>query len=105
MKKILTSISTIIVIFSAMAQNNTATAERKIQHNINLEAPEEYTRLVRKGDNSLATLQRLGDTYYFNADMTNAVHWYGQLFSKYERSLSTTYIFRYVHALNCSGNY
>ncbi|WP_350286822.1 OmpA family protein [uncultured Croceitalea sp.] len=104
MKKILTSISTIIVVFSAIGQN-TAVAEQKFQDYFYLEAAEEYERLVRKGDTSLATLQRLGDTYYFNADMTNAVHWYGQLFSKYERSLSTTYIFRYVHALKGTGNY
>jgi len=102
------SIAFIITLFSfcaGMAQSATPTAEKKFDNYYYIEAAKEYERLVRKGDSSQETLQRLGDVYYFNADMANAVNWYGQLFSRYERSLTTEYIFRYIHALKGVGNY
>ncbi len=68
-------------------------------------AAKQYESLANKGDDSQHVLQRLGDSYFFNTDMENAVKWYGLLFSKYEHVLEPEYAFRYVHALKGVGNY
>ncbi|WP_165395263.1 OmpA family protein [Flagellimonas allohymeniacidonis] len=68
-------------------------------------AAKQYESLTKKGDDSQHVLQRLGDCYFFNTDMENAVKWYGLLFSKYENVLTPEYTFRYVHALKGVGNY
>ncbi|PRX57431.1 OmpA family protein [Flagellimonas meridianipacifica] len=68
-------------------------------------AAKQYESLANKGDDSQHVLQRLGDSYFFNTDMENAVKWYGLLFSKYEKVLEPEYAFRYVHALKGVGNY
>ncbi|WP_420401869.1 OmpA family protein [Flagellimonas sp.] len=70
-----------------------------------VKAAKQYETLVRKGEDSQRVLQRLGDAYFYNTDMENAVKWYGVLFSKYEKVLEPEYAFKYVHALKGVGNY
>ena len=68
-------------------------------------AAKQYQTMVLKGEDSQHVLQRLGDSYYFNSDMENAARWYGMLFSKYEKILTPDYVFKYVHALQGTGDY
>ncbi|MCL6274632.1 OmpA family protein [Muricauda sp. 2012CJ35-5] len=70
-----------------------------------VKAAKQYETMVRKGEQSQHVLQRLGDAYFFNTDMENAVKWYGVLFTKYEKILEPKYAFRYVHALKGIGDY
>ena len=50
-------------------------------------------------------LQNLGDSYYYNFQMNNAVRAYGQLFFTYKDSLDKETYFRYANALKGTGDY
>lgn len=106
MKTVISFLLLLFISFTqVLAQKSTSRAEKEFENFHYIDAAKEYERKVRKGDDSQETLQRLADTYYNNADMENAVKWYGLLFSKYERTLKAAYIFKYIHALKGVGNY
>ncbi len=105
MKTILFFLLTSFLIAPGFAQESKSRAEKDFEDFSYIDAAKEYERKVVKGDDSQETLQRLGDAYYNNVDMANASKWYGQLFSKYERTLSPEYIFKYIHSLKGIGNY
>ncbi len=91
--------------FLGSAQSDYKTAEKNFESLWYIKAAEQYERIIAKGDDSQEVLERVADAYYYNTDMENASKWYGQLFSKYEKSVAPTYIFRYAHALKGVGNY
>ena len=105
MKSQLYLLFAVLFLNAGWGQEPNTKAEKNFQNYYYVDAAKEYERRVRKGDYSQETLQNLGDTYFYNSDMTNAVTWYAQLFSRYERTLGPEYIFRYVHALKGVGNY
>ncbi|MGD1947247.1 MAG: OmpA family protein [Croceivirga sp.] len=105
MKTFITFLVTLTFLIAGWSQESTSMAEKNFDNFHYIDAAKAYERKVRKGDDSQETLQRLGDTYYHNADMANAVKWYGQLFSKYERTLTLEYVFKYIHTLKGVGNY
>lgn len=49
--------------------------------------------------------EKLGDCYYFNSKMKQAVLYYEILIDKYEKVVSPTYLYRYSQALKGIGNY
>ncbi|MGX1931291.1 OmpA family protein [Flagellimonas sp. 2504JD4-2] len=91
--------------FTANAQLKYQNADINFDNLMYARAAKQYENIVRKGDDSRKVLERLGDAYFFNTDMENAVKWYTVLFSKYENELSAEYTFRYVHALKGVNNY
>ncbi len=97
--------SVILMANLVFAQNDDTTAEKNFDALWYKKAAEQFQAQVERGDYSKQTLQKVGDAYYFNTDMQNAVKWYGQLFANYEQVLEPTYIFRYIHALKGVGNY
>ncbi|MCV9931565.1 OmpA family protein [Flavobacterium sp. LS1R47] len=62
-----------------------------------------YERLVEKGYNSKEIYARLGDTYFFNSDYSNALKWYSKLFEDGEYSLPE-YFYRYSVCLRATDN-
>lgn len=60
-----------------------------------VKAAEAYEQLPQ----SKQVLQNLGDCYYYNFQMTNAVKAYGQLFFTYKDSVKKDVFFRYANAL------
>ncbi|MEN1783892.1 MAG: OmpA family protein [Bacteroidota bacterium] len=97
---------TALLLTQGWAQEKRPTnADKKYQDFHYLDAAAAYEREVRKGDDTQVTLEKLGDAYYNNNDMAQAAQWYGQLFSKYERTISPAYIFKYILALKGVGNY
>ena len=95
----------LLLIGTAHAQLKYNDADTNFDNLLYVRAAKQYESLANKGDDSQHVLQRLGDSYFFNTDMENAVKWYGLLFSKYENVLEPEYAFRYVHALKGVGNY
>ncbi len=91
--------------FLGNAQSEYKSAEKNFESLWYMKAAEQYERIIARGDDSQKVLQRVADAYYYNTDMENASKWYGQLFSKYEKSVAPTYVFRYAHALKGIGNY
>lgn len=60
-----------------------------------VKAAEAYEQLPQTKEN----LQNLGDSYYYNFQMTNAVRAYGQLFFTFKDSVKKDVLFRYANAL------
>ena len=66
-----------------------------------VKAAEMYEQL---GENQ-KVLQNLGDCYYNNSQMKEAVRAYGQLFLTFKDSVKPEYYFRFAHALLGEANY
>jgi outer membrane protein OmpA-like peptidoglycan-associated protein len=70
-----------------------------------IDSREIYLRVVEKGYQSQDIYQRLGDSYYFNADLNDAAYWYGTLIEVYETNVNSEYYFRYAQCLKSLGQY
>ena len=64
-----------------------------------------YQRVLDKGYKSVDLLQRLGNSYYFNADYENAGKVYEELVASYPEQTGSEYYFRYSHTLKSLGQY
>jgi len=64
-----------------------------------------YQKVLDKGYKSADLLQRLGNSYYFNADYENAGKVYEELISSYPEETGSEYFFRYSHTLKSLGDY
>lgn len=63
-----------------------------------------YERVAEKGHVSADLYQKLGNSYYFNADLNNAKKWYEKLIDLNEE-IEPEYYFRYSHTLKSVGEY
>lgn len=63
-----------------------------------VKAAEAYEQVIQTKQ-SRQVLQNLGDCYYYNFQMTNAVRAYGQLFFTFKDSVKKEVFFRYANAL------
>jgi peptidoglycan-associated lipoprotein len=66
-----------------------------------VKAAEAYEQLPQ----SKVVLQNLGDSYYYNFQMTNAVRAYGQLFFTHKDSVKKEVFFRYANALKGTADF
>lgn len=64
-----------------------------------------YLRATEKGEKSTTLFANLADSYYFNADMENAVKWYNELMNYDLPAVKGEYYFRYSQALKAAGEY
>ncbi|UQD57113.1 tetratricopeptide repeat protein [Flavobacterium sp. K5-23] len=96
----------IVLVFSlySQAQNGNKTINDNKQTNYtNFEAIKTYERVAEKGYKSIDIFRKLGDSHYFNGDMTKAAKWYGELFIM-TTNLESVYYYRYSDALKQTGN-
>jgi len=70
-----------------------------------IEAQQIYLKLAEDGYASAEILAKLGDTYYFNDDLTKAHEWYEKLFTSYEEDVKSEYFFRYAQSLKLVNKY
>ncbi|MFZ4106281.1 OmpA family protein [Flavobacterium sp.] len=63
-----------------------------------------YERIFAKGYKSQDLLQKLGDSYYFKADLDNAAKWYTELFN-FTQEVTPEYYYRYSQSLKAVKNY
>ena len=63
-----------------------------------------YERIFAKGYKSQDLLQKLGDSYYFKADLDNAAKWYTELFN-FTQDVTPEYYYRYSQSLKAVKNY
>ena len=78
--------------------------DKKYEKYAYIDAIKTYERIAEKGYKSPEMLQKLGNSYYFNADLTNAAKWYGELFALTE-DVDAEYFYRYSQSLKSIGNY
>jgi len=79
-------------------------AEKNYDKYAYINAINTYERIVEKGYTSPDILKKLGNSYYFNAELEQAEKWYGQLFAMTEE-VEPEYFFRYAQSLKAIGNY
>ncbi|WP_343624032.1 OmpA family protein [Flavobacterium lindanitolerans] len=93
------------VCFSGYAQKSAvASADKKYEKYAYIDAIKTYERVAEKGYKSQDMLQKLGNSYYFNADLENAAKWYGELFAM-TQDVEPEYFYRYSQSLKGIGEY
>ncbi len=63
-----------------------------------------YERVAEKGYKSVDMFQKLGNAYYYNADLVKANKWYEELFAM-KQPVDAEYYYRYAQTLKSVGNY
>ena len=69
-----------------------------------IDAIKTYERVAEKGYKSVEVFQKLGNSYYFNAELEKAGKWYAELFAM-NRPVEPEYYYRYSQCLKSMGNY
>ncbi|MFD2188169.1 OmpA family protein [Aquimarina celericrescens] len=64
-----------------------------------------YLQVAESGYESLELFKKLGDSYYFNAQLEEAVTWYEKLTSNYAEEIDPEYLFRYSQSLKSVERY
>ena len=78
--------------------------DKKCEKYAYIDAIKTYERVAEKGYRSPEMLQKLGNSYYFNADLASAAKWYGALFAITE-DVEPEYFYRYSQSLKSIGEY
>ncbi|SEC90593.1 WD40-like Beta Propeller Repeat [Tenacibaculum sp. MAR_2009_124] len=92
--------------FIKISAQSKRVADRYFEEFSYVQSAELYKAIVvEKGDSSKHVLSRLADSYYNNANTTEALDWYELLVKKYKSDLSDKYLFRYAQVLRSNGNY
>ncbi|WP_147678515.1 OmpA family protein [Algibacter pacificus] len=82
---------------------NKSVADRYFKEYSYIKSARLYSAIVKRGDSTQNTLERLADSYYNNADIDQAKVWYAILLKKYESSVDSEYYFKYAQTLKSSG--
>lgn len=81
-----------------------AKADKKYDKFAYVDAIEIYERVANKGYESPDVFKKLGNAYYFNAELDKAAQWYGKLMDL-NQEVEPEYYFRYSQALKSLGEY
>ena len=81
-----------------------AAADKKYEKLAYIDATKTYERVAAKGYKSVDMFQKLGNSYYFNAELEKAGKWYGELFAMNE-TVEPEYYYRYSQCLKAMGDY
>jgi outer membrane protein OmpA-like peptidoglycan-associated protein/tetratricopeptide (TPR) repeat protein len=81
-----------------------AKADKQYDQFAYVDAIKTYERIFDKGYKTPDMLQKLGNAYYFKADLDNAAKWYGELFAL-TQDLEPEYYYRYAQSLKWIKDY
>lgn len=105
MKKILYTFFLSLFFLNAVAQKSIlAKAEKEYNNYAYADAIEIYEKLAAKGYEDEKMFQRLGNAYYFNAELPKAAAWYDKLFALNAQQ-ELEYLYRYAQSLKSIGDY
>jgi outer membrane protein OmpA-like peptidoglycan-associated protein len=92
--------------FSAQAQQKSVVqkADKQYEKLAYVDAIKTYEKLAEKGYKSEELFQKLGNAYYFNAQLNKANVYYAQLFASYPNQ-ENEYRYRYAQTLKSVGDY
>lgn len=79
-------------------------ADEKYDRYAFIDAISTYERIANKGYKNEEMFQKLGNAYYFNADLQKAEKWYAELFEM-NQDQTAEYCYRYSQCLKSLGNY
>jgi len=95
-------ISLVIVCIASLSMFSQKVKEAKADKSYDkfayVDAIKTYERVVAKGYKSQDLLQKLGNAYYFKADLVKAAKWYGELFT-FSQNIEPEYYYRYSQSL------
>lgn len=104
-KKILYTVFLIIICFKGAAQKTVLKkAEKEYNKYAYVNAITIYERVAENGYQDEKMFQKLGNAYYFNAELAKAAKWYDALFS-FNQQQEPEYYFRYAQVLKAIGDY
>lgn len=105
MKNYITLYLTIVSVFSFNCYSQKArlaSADKKYDSYAYINAIKTYERVAEKGYKSADMFQKLGNAYYFNAELEQAAKWYGELFAM-TSEVEPVYYYRYAQSLRSIG--
>lgn len=110
MKVIAKLITTLGVLFLGLTTglsqtNKIAKANNEFDKYDYINAREIYLKVVENGFTSGEIYKKLGDTYYYNSDYINAVHWYNKLLAEYPSEINTEDYYRIAQSLKSIEDY
>ncbi|PRZ19241.1 OmpA family protein [Flavobacterium granuli] len=79
-------------------------ADKQYENYAYVDAIATYERVAEKGYKDEKMFQKLGNAYYFNADLAKAAYWYSELFAMNQEQ-PAEYYYRYSQALKSIGDY
>ena len=104
-KKLVYSTLLIVVALQGYSQKAAvAAADKKYDRYAYVDAIATYERVAAKGYKDEKMFQKLGNAYYFNADLEKAAKWYGELFAMNAKQ-EPEYYYRYAQCLKSVGEY
>ncbi|PZX93512.1 flagellar motor protein MotB [Flavobacterium aquariorum] len=104
-KKLLFSLFLSIFFLHGFAQKSTVTkAEKNYDRFAYVDAIDNYEKVAAKGYQDEKMFQKLGNSYYFKAEFSQALKWYDQLFTLYPNQ-DPEYFYRYSQTLKSNGDY
>ena len=80
------------------------TANKKYQSLAYIDAIEIYEKVAEEGYESVDLFQKLGNSYYFNAQLVDAGKWYAKLFAL-NQEVDAEYYYRYAQTLKAKEEY
>lgn len=81
-----------------------AAADKQYDRYAFIDAIATYERVAAKGYKDEKMFQKLGNAYYFNAELDKAAKWYGELFAM-NQNQESEYFYRYAQSLKSIGEY
>lgn len=81
-----------------------ANADKKYERFSYVDAIATYERVAEKGYKDESMFQKLGNAYYFNAELEKAAKWYEELFA-INPNQEPEYLYRYSQTLKSIGDY
>lgn len=78
-------------------------ANKEYENYAFIDAIKTYEKVAEKGYKSAEMFKKLGNSYYFNAQLDQAAKWYQALFEMNTSDLETEYYYRYAQSLRAIG--
>lgn len=96
---------TFLSVFGLTAQEKQIEkANDEYENSAYIDASEIYLKVIKSGFKSPEIILKLGNAYYFNANYTEAVKWYDELYVYKEQSIDKSYLLRYSQSLKAVGD-
>ncbi len=102
--KIIIIIACIVSINCYSQKRKIARADKKYDKLAYIDAIKTFESVAEKGYKSPDMLQKLGNAYYFNANLEKAAKWYGELF-ELTQDVEPEYYYRYAQSLKAIKEY
>lgn len=80
-------------------------ADQEFDNYAYIDARKIYMDVVKDGYESAQIFKKLGDTYYFNSEYTEAAEWYNRLAMRYPNEMEPKYYYRYAQTLKSIDQY